>query len=332
MELGLVLELLSRNGKVQGFFKLTQQQTHVGRAYNNDIVLENQYICPNHMCISLDNGNICLVDKQSINGIKNTKNEPLTDSTNIELGQSFIVGGQLMRIESSAQQLANTVKLTVLEEFSQRYNHWYWALLSAMVFFTAFAGSRYLDTYTEIIWSKFLFSSLPPVFALITVLFCMTIWANLFNKDMKIFTGLVIGSGIALLNLLLQKINAFISFNWGDGLLLTTFSEIGKFATIWLAIWAILYFISHMSFKKISITSVILVLAVQGLMYASKATSDKVKTYAIQGIKVLPDAALITTPEDYQAWIEKTNPLFDAAAKEAIERRKSSADEDSKAL
>ncbi len=63
------LEILDRTGKVDSRFPLGGVPLRIGRAYDNDIVVDDPYICPHHVRITWHEGMLRVVDMDSINGV-----------------------------------------------------------------------------------------------------------------------------------------------------------------------------------------------------------------------------------------------------------------------
>lgn len=321
----LVLEILSRSGKVTSFFKLVNQHTDIGRAYNNDIVLQDQYICPNHLSLSVVDGQVWVTDKQSINGVKTEQNQPISEPTSFELGQPFLVGNMLMRVIDSQQTLAETVRITLLEYISQRFNHWYWALSLIFLVIGLSVLNRYLGQSTEIIWSKLMVKDLPSVLILFSIGTFVAGMANLFKKEVRFFTciGYIFIWEIARVQLL--KLNGFLSFNFGQNIVLMLTEKLITFGLAISALWALFYFTTHFSYKKISVISAALVFSGQGLFIGYQLADDKVKSYPSHMVHIFPQAYLINSDDDYQVWVEGTSNLYEASSKEA-KRRNDKAD------
>ncbi|PLX99937.1 MAG: hypothetical protein C0624_12955 [Desulfuromonas sp.] len=63
------LEILDRTGKVARRFPLSGDLLQIGRAYDNDIVIDDPYVSPHHVTISWHEGLARIVDLDSLNGV-----------------------------------------------------------------------------------------------------------------------------------------------------------------------------------------------------------------------------------------------------------------------
>ena len=89
------LEVLDRSGRVIDRLRLAQLPIDVGRAYDNDLVLADPYVCPHHVRIDLDQaGQLVATDQDSVNGLFATGDKTpsrqvsLTGSAPIRIGHT----------------------------------------------------------------------------------------------------------------------------------------------------------------------------------------------------------------------------------------------------
>lgn len=70
MEAPIIIEVLDRFGKVRERHKIKEFPVRIGRAYSNDIILDDNYVSPEHIEIMLDGeGHVLVSDLKSANGL-----------------------------------------------------------------------------------------------------------------------------------------------------------------------------------------------------------------------------------------------------------------------
>lgn len=90
------LEILDRTGKVAERFPVTRTHLSVGRAYDNDIVLDDPYVCPHHVMLSWHEGLLQVEDVGSLNGVffgeqeKRLTRELVTNDGRFRLGRTVL--------------------------------------------------------------------------------------------------------------------------------------------------------------------------------------------------------------------------------------------------
>ena len=64
------VEVLDRRRRVRARHRLRPEGLTVGRALDNDVVVDDRYLCPHHARIVVDDvGSVCVEDRESVNGI-----------------------------------------------------------------------------------------------------------------------------------------------------------------------------------------------------------------------------------------------------------------------
>jgi len=88
------VETLARNGDVLHRQQVNVLPIRIGRAYDNDCILDDDYVAPRHALVDLDHGKLMLHDLGSRNGVvKNGKRLPslaLTGDTVVRIGHTSL--------------------------------------------------------------------------------------------------------------------------------------------------------------------------------------------------------------------------------------------------
>lgn len=95
MEQIIWIEILAPNRLVLARHRCAQETVRVGRAYDNDIVLDDPYVAPHHLLVQRDaDGILTAQDLGSVNGVYVDKTRAvrhaLTDTTILRFGQTSI--------------------------------------------------------------------------------------------------------------------------------------------------------------------------------------------------------------------------------------------------
>lgn len=317
--MGLMLELLSRTGKVQKFIRLKGKSFTVGRGYENDIVLDDPYVSPHHLNMILNDDGVLLEDKNSLNGIKDNRNKRFDLNEPLAIGQVFVVGSQAMRVMSTTKNVIQTIKMTTIEYFAHSINRWYWAVASISLLFGTLLFRKYLMAYNSITWSKLLISPLKPVLFIIAISVFIAFLASLLKKESKFFTSLVVGVWLFIFILLNEGLQGVIGFNGGENTLYVLFHYVTRFLQVGMAIWFFFYFSTHLNVKKITLVATALTVIFMAYLYAKNDRADKVITYPVQKTHILPKSLLFVSSEPHESWVKGTSTLFDSATNEAAE-------------
>lgn len=101
-----MVEVLDRRGRVRERVRLSRFPAFVGRAYTNDVVLEDRFVSPRHCAIGeTESGEILLQDLDSLNGVK-MLNAPSSGSFTLRSGDRFRIGETILRVVDSSHPVA----------------------------------------------------------------------------------------------------------------------------------------------------------------------------------------------------------------------------------
>ena len=323
----LVIEIVTRNEKVLNFHKLSGERISIGRAYDNDLVLQEEHVCPKHAEVIQDEqGRLVLSDLSSINGIKDKHNRPLPQQVEIRSGDVFVIGKIHIRILSPEHPVIEAKKLNIIEDLARNANHWYLALSVAIVFFFWHLLDTYLSAYQEFIWPKMAVKSLILTIGIAVIPLVVALAARIFKKDVKFFTIVVFSFINLMLWQLFSTLGSLFLFNWGGSSLVHYGGQLIEYMVLGLFLWGSFYLASNMSLKKISVISSGLVIVIATLVYFNDKGDDKVVLSPVFLAKVLPSSLLIAEPLKVEEYVITTDKLFVLAKKEADRRNKEADD------
>lgn len=102
----IVVEVLDRRGRVRERVRLERLPAFVGRAYTNDVVLEDRFVSPQHCAIQVtESGELSVEDLGSLNGVKVLSETP-SGSFTLRSGDRFRVGETVLRLVEANHPVA----------------------------------------------------------------------------------------------------------------------------------------------------------------------------------------------------------------------------------
>lgn len=222
MEKIIFVEILSRRGHVRERFKLSSFPATAGRAYTNDIILDDPFVSPVHFQIDLSpEGEFLVRDLGTPNGIYPLKSRKRTHEVKIGSGVSFRVGQTLLRLRTPDF----AVPPAIADQPShglwvQKFNSAWAALIS---FFSVYVFSLlemfYFTGYEEINAST---SGISAIGLFIWLLVFFVIYSGIFsgfsrqNRGRYFFWGHLTRVCLGFLAVyLFATINEFLAFSFG---------------------------------------------------------------------------------------------------------------------
>jgi len=153
----IIVELLHAKGLIPESRRIFDQESiSLGRAYSNDLILDDLYVSPNHILISQNNGCLQLQDLASENGVKVNENEFIQAKTiSIQSGDIVSIGKTRLRIVLSNHQVEEPTR--VLNKSTNKYkflDHSWAPVLSYLIFAGTLLWFEYMKNPGEIFWEK----------------------------------------------------------------------------------------------------------------------------------------------------------------------------------
>jgi hypothetical protein len=105
----LIVEVLDARGGVHHRVRLDELPATIGRAYSNDVILDDPYICPQHARLALDErGELVAEDLGSVNGLRERGRSERLARVALRAGSELRVGRTLLRVCLPDQPVAPT--------------------------------------------------------------------------------------------------------------------------------------------------------------------------------------------------------------------------------
>lgn len=276
MEEVIVLEVLEKSGKVRERLRLGSFPVTIGRAYDNDIILDDEYVSPRHLLIERDEqGALRAVDLNSENGLYQIPSLQRVDALAIATDNQLLVGGTHIRIRRTDFAVAPTALANRRRKSAQNM------LASGRLFMPVLltvAGmlllQKYFQTFHKIKYQELILETLSPLLALL-------IWAGIWA-----FIGRILGhraaffahANMVLLALLflfgLDGFTDYYSFafsatassKWIEALALTLAGGVLLYGHLQLA--------TQLRRKRVALTSGLVVGGLLGIILFSNHVSD----------------------------------------------------------
>jgi hypothetical protein len=152
MEALILAEVLDRRGHVLQRVRVGQLPFRIGRAYANDLILDDPHVSPLHARLERDErGGLVLLDLDSTNGILRAKRRERGERFEVNGEDVFQLGRTLLRFRSADHAVPEAIhfRLNVIDRI-ERHAAWTW--LAIPVVMLAILVDGYRSTYDEVEW------------------------------------------------------------------------------------------------------------------------------------------------------------------------------------
>lgn len=303
----IVIEVLDHLGRVKGHHKLSGGHIKVGRGYDNDLVLNDPFVCGHHLQLEVcDDGSLVAHDLNSLNGLYPQGRKERVESLVLQPDERLRIGHTTLRYRSVNHEVAPARQDRLRFEFINDLlnSHWvqwgtYLALGLLIVLFA------YLDSFNEFEPIKVVQSHILPV--AIALLIWAGFWAVLsrLTTHRFFFTAhSIIAVAMMLLTLLYEEFLApTLRFAFNAEVTIDLLTTAVTFIIMMVAFYGHLRFVSSQSTRRLALTAFALSAVIMGLSYIGEYSgSDAFTNY--------PDYHQVMMPPEYQVVSDATLDEF----------------------
>lgn len=189
------LEVLNRAGHIVQRIAWDGRTLRIGRAYDNDVIVGDPFVCPHHLELASVDGAPVARDLDSINGTYAGRRVRRVDRWTLQDGQVLHFGHSQLRFHAAGSAVPATVRDTARHGLLGRLASPWSPLLALVLALTALALSELLDTAGQPSWPAL---AGELVYPLIGVLAWAGFWA-LLNRVLTHRAHFAVHASIALL-------------------------------------------------------------------------------------------------------------------------------------
>lgn len=319
----LIIEQISRSKKLISSQKISAGDIAIGRAYDNDVVLTDPYVCPHHLSLTVSQDGIWQIcDKNSVNGSFTEGQKQLVGCQAINSGDVISVGKTHLRFIYPNRPVPPTIRLSGIEGVLNYLSSPIVMMMVFLLYVSLLMVNQYLQTVTELKSSLVLKS-------LLTLLVVSSMWpllcsllARLFKNDARILTQLVVCYAFFTLFLAAGWVGDIISFNSSGSWLSSGYTMLTESVLLFALFWANFYIAFHQNHNRRTamaggFTAVILLLS---FLYNNSIIRDFNPQPRYNGTLLSPEFA-IATPVTVTEFITTSGDIFDSTASKAKEHQ-----------
>jgi len=318
----IIIEEISRGHKMLHRYKLSKESITIGRGYDNDVILSDPHICPNHMHIDFVQGTWVVSDQNSINGcfLENPKSKKHNaDQHIINDGDVITVGKSQLRILFIDHPVIPTVHFSAFESFINLMRQPIALFISMTLFISIAGGLGYLSSPIESNYSQFFVNAvgMAIVFALWPA--GVALVSHLTKHDARTMAQL--GISFVFFNLMWFSdfLDNVVAFNTASNSLITLAAAVLPIILAFCLFWLNCYIGFHMTARRRVIVSMSITALLFGgtylVQYSHKPEFNPRPQY---NATIMAPTFLLAPSSSINEFIDDNNVLFEKASKEAI--------------
>ncbi|MDB9970404.1 FHA domain-containing protein [Porticoccaceae bacterium] len=160
--MAVIVEQLGWGGKRQRYFTVEGNSVTIGRSYQNDVVLDDVYISPNHLRLDAAEGGWRLTDLQTVNGVEIIKNPRSSETQLLDADSAILlgegaeikIGRTRLRIVSDSHSVDAAKELHHLEQDAGKLNRLSIWLPLFLISLAVEIAALYFSSFIEWQWKN----------------------------------------------------------------------------------------------------------------------------------------------------------------------------------
>lgn len=297
------VEILSRHGEVAERHRVDAGEVHIGRAYDNAIILDDPYVAGHHVRVLRDpTGELIAEDLGSANGIFEGDSRESVRRVVLSGNRPIRIGATRVRVRDARHPVAEE------RQFAQRGRGWPVVIVVSL----AVVAFTLISTWVSQIGEPRLSDYAGPVVAVCAIAVAWTgIWAilgRIFSGNVRFRRNLLVGVTGLLALMVFYDASEYAAFALSVRQLVTY-----RYVGLWLllAVFTFLHLriigASHRRLKASAVAlALVIAIGMQTLTnFRDRATSDR--QYFVRALK--PPVVRVVAPESPSAFFAKAGEL-----------------------
>jgi len=290
-------------------------EIHIGRGWQNDVIVNDEYVDASHLSFSIDADNkLSVTDLNSKNGTRQNKRN-LTGTVPYQIGQQLLIGESVISLIDPDTQVAPATKRDTAQKASRAFGSTVWLLIATLMAGAAIVGLSFWTGTTETTSESLVQDGLKFVMSAI----CWSVVAGFVGKTFRHNTYFKLHWIFACLVVFLATMVTItadiISFNLDTSMAHSILESVSGIAVLGFIVYGALSLSTRMgSTKKSMITCTLALLptafALSSAMLAEE--HEKWRPSAIVNRINQPPAFLFKAPISIDEHIQNTDALFAA--------------------
>lgn len=233
-----VIEVLTRSGQVVQRMPWSGSVLRVGRAYDNDMIIGDPYVCPHHLVLALDAGRLLARDLGSENGTYAGDRKERIESVELQDGLVIHFGHSQLRYHATGVEVAPAWRDTARHGLLAQMGKPWLLVLASLLAVVTLGVDGLLDSSERLRPLTLAISLLYPLIAVLAWAGFWSLLNRVISHRANYHAHLAISfAGVAGLFLVAQVISLLsFGFSWSESVPWLILS--GRVAVLWLVIYA----------------------------------------------------------------------------------------------
>jgi hypothetical protein len=319
----IIVESLDKHGSVQQRDFVENLPYTIGRGYQNDLILDDDFVSPAHLKVDLDmSGNLVAIDCRSKNGLYFFQNTKRVDVAKIESGTELRIGHSRLRMRKADYQVSPPLQDALHDHILSRVlnnNALFWAIWCCVLLIIGI--EREVANYNDDSLLLMLDELIPDVMRLM-------IWVGMWvmiNRSITHATNLAAHLFVASLGyaglILLDGLNGYLSYMFSLGDSVYILDYVVTVLLIMSVFYGHLRFCSLATTERVLMTATAVALGTVGLVWFSDLVEDPFSRNVDFAVNLKPPAFNIVVSDDLNQFFVSSAVLKEKVDEEVAQSK-----------
>ena len=313
-----VLEIVDRAGHVQSRTRVEHLPFRIGRALDNDLILDDPYACAHHAQISGDD-DLQLIDCDSLNGSFQANEHSRRAQIALGSGLELRLGHTLLRFRGINEQIAATVPDPLARSRWLGLDRLAWAVGAMLTSMVVITSNTLIDSPQALRWGALLGSAVAPMIVLALWALSWSLVNRVVAHRFHYFGHLTIGACAVVAATLLESFSAYVGFALAGGSALGGLTTVIGAALISVVIFGHLRLISRGRARALLLPSALIGIGFLTLSLLPSAADERFTTEPKFNAALKPPFAALRAGRNSTKFYEDAVGAWDDADAEAKE-------------
>jgi hypothetical protein len=318
-ETSIIIEELSRDYKLLGRHKFQQKTIHIGRGYQNDIIVTDEHVCPEHLNITFNGEHWVVADLETVNGSYISAKKQAINEHVIHSGDVICIGKSKIRVLSPQHPVEQSIIFSPFESIINFLRQPV-VLFSAIALFICFSGYLlHLNDPKGVDISKYVAPAIGMALLFAIWPIAVSIVSHLTKNDARLWHQLAVSFVLFNLFWLTDFFESILKFNtsntWPTGLFAAILPIVISFSLFWFNS----YIGFNMSIRRRRVIAASLTILLLGGSFVVKLNKKpEFSPYPHYDNTLMSPKYLLATPSSVNDFITNSDKLFEKTSKAAL--------------
>ncbi len=289
----LIVEITDQSGRSHQYRKVAGEKVTIGRAWDNDLILNDPAVNPHHVVITQDETNRLLItDLDSLNGTNNPDKQRIQGSAPLQVGEEYLIGKSRICFYTPDYPVVETVKVADIDHSIRLLDDTRLLVGASLLVTLLYAGEQWLNMFSGFKWQEIANVLLVVYAGVIGLTLFWVVIGRVLRHEIQFRKHLTLILIFTVIQYLTSKLFALIMFNTLNMTLSLAMMVFSEFVLVAGLLWFNLYLATNQTNVQRTRTAIMIASVMIALTLYSEIASRAEFSDSPDYIKVLVPPAL----------------------------------------